>query len=219
MKVDKQNKKDNYDLEIKQSKSLAFKVKLFVIISLTIAVLLNVLFAWALPTREVECLEDKILLAFRQLFLLLNLTDGQTNIMYFVLGLSFDLLTSYLIYKFILMRGDVKFFSKILLIISFRLLCDFFYHPKLDDEGHLPSYFYSISFSKNNGTLVSHSISITFLGFINIFKSLEYSRTFKIIIFVIILFQNLMLLLLNSKFSIQIIFSFILAHYIDLVVK
>jgi hypothetical protein len=209
-------KSDNLKQRLKQRTMTA---KVIVILILIVAITLNVLFAWALPTREVLCVEDKISVFFTEFYSSLNFSQEHTNLFYFLLGLSFDLFISYVIYEFLLKRGDIKFFLKVVGIIAFRLFCDYYYHPKLEEESHPKSYFYSISFSKNNGNLVSHSISIAVLGFIYISKSKVYTKIFKGLVFGLMITQSLVLLLLNSRFSIQLIFSYILSHYIDLIIR
>jgi hypothetical protein len=209
----------NLDALKEKLRKKAMTIKSSIILILTVMITLNVLYAWALPTREVDCIEDNVSIFFIEFLKSLELSHTQINILYMALGLSFDMFISYIVFRFVYKNGDTNFVAKILAIIVFRLFCDYFYHPKIDETGLPESPFYSISFSKNNGNLVNHSLSIAVLGFIYIFKSDDYSMITKVIVLALLLIQSVFLLMLNTRFSVQIIFSFILAHYVDLIVN
>lgn len=208
------------EIQLKESlKKKALTVKSIIIGTLTVMITLNVLYAWALPTREVECIEDKVLTFFTDLLQSFKLAEYQRTLLFLCVGFSFDIFISYLIFRYVFRQGEISFVAKVASIIAFRYFCDFFYHPSIQEDNMPMSPFYSISFSKNNGNLVNHSIAITVLGYINLCKSDELPRVAKVLILLLVVAQSVLLMMLNAKYSVQVIFSFILAHYVDLIIK
>lgn len=191
-------------------------IKLFFAGFFTMAAVMNVLFAWALPNTIVECAQD-IFIEY-----LNNAFEGYQNyknstfiLILFFLSSDFIFLST--IYKHILQRGDVNFTYKLISLIFTKIIIDltFFHYNIYNSFEYETIVYFSLTnyISKHSNSLFSLSIAIQVLCSLQNFR--RSSKLFKIYLILNLALNSFYYLFSNIFFTFQIIFSFLIADYIN----
>jgi hypothetical protein len=179
---------------------------------LTTIVVLNVLYAWALPYVPVECMDDSALIYFKnsEYRIQEDLSIGNT------LNVITDAIIIISILKFVLIEGKSKFTYRVLIVVGMKYLMDIlFYQRNIYFEGKSGSYFFSIvnNMEKKDSSLFNLGISLLLECFGEIFTG---KKTFYKIIVFIHLISFIVYFWLSSRFmTFQILFSVVIYDYLN----
>jgi hypothetical protein len=197
---------------IKSSVSYKRNFRGFFISFLTTLVILNVVYAWALPNVQVECMDDSGLVYFKNNDLAIPEDSKLTN----TLNTMTDAIILICLALFTLVEGRKRFTYRVLLLLIFKYVMDIlFYQKNIYRSSYDTDYTFSITnnMNKKDSSLFVLSISLLLECAREIFdgKKMVYKigLVFHIITFLIYFW-------ITSKFlTYQILFSFILNDYLN----
>jgi len=204
----------NYKIEFFNKK---IQIKLGFISLLCLMILTNVLFAWALPSISVKCCEDFTLNYIHRMVKNFNLNLNVLNLILPFLLLQSDIIFLITATRFILIKYDKRFLYLLFSIWFLKFFTDLsFYHnnPYVDIELIRYSY-YSITGQFNHrNSFISFPISIQFLCLLQLNTKI-HNNLFIGFVIMNLFFTTLTFLIMRLYFAFQIIFSFLIVHYLN----
>lgn len=196
--------------------SKKMKLKIGLILLLAFMVIANVVTAWALPNISVECCEDFILDYIDKLILKFELNLNWIKSILTILLLHSDIIFIYTLIQFVFKKFDKKFLVVLFLIWFLKIFTDwsFYQHNKHDNLDLITyaNYFITSQFNSRN-SLFSLSIALQFLCFLHINQQNNHT-IFKWMIIINLILCSITFLMIKIFFTFQIIFSFMIVHYL-----
>jgi hypothetical protein len=203
----------NYKIDLLNKK---IRIKLGFISLLCLMILTNVLFAWALPSISVKCCEDFTLNYIDRIIKSFDLNLNLLKLILPFLLLQSDIIFLITTIRFILIKYDKRFIYLLFSIWFLKFFTDWsFYQHNPHDNIELNRYsYYSITGQFNHrNSFISFPISIQFLCLLQLDTKTHNNILFGIIIINMFL-STITFLIMKLFFTFQIIFSFLIVHYL-----
>jgi hypothetical protein len=205
---------NNFNIDLFSKK---MKIKLGFISILFMMIIANVIFAWALPNISVECCEDFILNFIDRLIKNFNLNLNLLKSIPPFLLLQSDIIFLITAVKFILIKYDKRFLYILFSIWFIKFFTDWsFYQHNTHDNIELSKYSYYFITGQfiHRNSLFSFPNAIQFLCLLQLNRKSQNSLLIGIVV-LNLLVSTITFLIMKLFFTFQIIFSFLIVHYLS----